>query len=69
MRLTHAGEEQGPQRGVDDVHDAVPDEDAEDGEEDEHDQADDEHAPARGEVVLGLWGKKKGGLGGVRPQG
>lgn len=51
---THAGEEQGPKGRIDDLQDAVPDEDAKDGEDEQDHQADDQHAAAGGEVVLGL---------------
>lgn len=49
-----AGEEQGPQRGIDDVQDLVANEEAEDGEEQQHDQAHKQHAPAGSEVILAL---------------
>lgn len=52
-----AGEEQSAQRGVHDLQDAVPDEDAEYGEDEEHHHAHQEHAHARGEVVAGLHGE------------
>lgn len=49
-----AGEEQGPQGGIDNVQDLVADEDAEDGEEQQDDEAHEEHAPAGSEVILAL---------------
>lgn len=57
---TYAGEEQGPQWGVDDVQDLVTDEDAEEGEEQQHDQAHKQHAPTGSEVILALWWRRKG---------
>lgn len=60
---THAGEEQGAQRGVHDLQDAVPDENAEDGKDDQHHHAHQEHAHARGEVVAGLRAGGRGGSG------
>lgn len=56
---THAGEEQGPQWRIDNVEDLVAEKDAEDWEEEENDQAHKKYAVAGGEVIFGLWLKKK----------
>lgn len=61
--LTHAGEEQSAQRGVHNLQDAVPDEDAEDGEDEEHHHAHQEHTHARGEVVAGLQAGEERAMG------
>lgn len=58
-RETYAGEEQGPQWGIDNVQDPVADKDAEDGEEQQDDQAHKQHAPTGSEVILALWWRRK----------
>lgn len=57
---TYAGEEQSAQRGVHNLQDAVPDEDAEYGKDEEHHHTYQEHAHARGKVIAGLEGRAGG---------
>lgn len=57
---TYAGEEQSAQRGVHNLQDAVPDEDAEYGKDEEHHHTYQEHTHARGKVIAGLEGRAGG---------
>lgn len=65
---TYTGEEQSPQRSVDDVQDLVTDKDAEDGEEEEHNEAHKQHPPAGSEVILALEEVEREGRSGRSPE-
>lgn len=56
---THAGEQQGPERSVDDVQDFVLDEDAEERGNDQDNQTDEKNAPTGSEVIFALFLKKE----------